>query len=142
MRSPFVFLGPIITFFAMNAAKPSSAFNSSNHQSPPTGNCNKPPVNNCNCQCSVNCQNSQVPDAIKTLERKLEGDLMELQNQTFAPVKALEGKLEHLIALVNETFAPMKILEKRLENLIAMVNKTSTPTLSPPVQSPGISFIV
>ena len=123
MRSPFVFLASIATFFAMNAAKPSPTFNSSNHQSPPTGSCNKPPVNNCHCQYSVNCQSSQVTDAIKTLE------------------KALQGKLEHLIALVNETFAPVKILEKKLENLIAMVNKTSTPTL-PPVQPPGIIFIV
>ena len=114
MRSPFVFLGPIVTFFAMNAAKPLPTFNASNHQSSPAGNCNKPPVNNCHCQCSVNCQNSQVTDAIKTLERKLEGDLMELCNKTSAPVKALEGKLEHLIALVNETFAPMKILEKKV----------------------------
>lgn len=141
MRSPFALLGAIITFFAMIVAIPSSAFNASNHQSPPTGNCNKPPVNNCHCQCSVNCQNSQVTDAIKTLERKLEGDLMELRNQTSAPVKTLEGKLEHLIALVNETFVPMKILEKKLESLIEMVNETSTPTL-PPVQPLGISFIV
>ena len=114
MRSPFVFLGSIVTFFAMNAAKPSSTFNASNHQSPPTGSCNTPPVNNCHCQYSVNCQNSQVTYAIKTLEKKLEGDLMELRNKTSAPVKALEGKLEHLIALVNETFAPVKILEKKV----------------------------
>ena len=141
MRSPFVFLGQIVTFFAMNGANPSSTFKASNHQSPPTGTCNTPPVNNCHCQYSVDCQNSQVTDTIKTLERKLEGDLMELRNKTSARVKALEGKLEHLITLVNETFAPVKILEKKLEHLIALVNKTSTPTFAP-VQPPGISFMV
>ena len=140
MRPPVVFLGAIVTFFAVSAAKASSTLNASNHQSPPSGQCNKPPVNNCYCQYSVTCQNSQVTDAIKALERKLK-HVMELRNKTSAPVAALERKLEDLVALVNKTFAHVKVLETRLEHLIALVNKTSTPTLSP-VQPSGISLMV
>ena len=84
MCLPSAFLGLITLMFAVNGAK-SSLANATNNQSLPVGLCEKTPINHCNIHCSVN-QNSGTDEAVKALERKL----------------------EHLIALVNETSIPGK----------------------------------
>ena len=79
MCLPSAFLGLITLMFAVNWAKSSLANATKNH-SLPVGLCEKTPINHCNCHCNVN-QNSGIDEAVKALERKL----------------------EHIIALVNET---------------------------------------
>ena len=68
--------------------------------------CYKPPVSNCNCTCNAN---QDLPVILKTLETKLDRveSLIGLNNNNNSDlsdaVKSLEAKMEGLIALINNT---------------------------------------